>query len=303
MSSTVTVPAPIAGVIVTREANIGQNVDQSTTMFTVVDLSTVWVVGDVYERDFGKVRVGTPATVSTEAFSGLAMSGNVSYVDPKIDQATRTAKVRVEVVNRDRLLKLGMYVQLALSTAGSQSVVAIPAGAVQMLGDRTVVYVVDPNQQGRFVERQVALGSRSNDNVQVLSGLKPGEVIVAQGSFFVRAERERVNPSAAAAVAHAGHGGGASPPPTAGEAGITVQVTERGFEPDRVTVPRGDRAVVTFVRRTDNTCAKEVVIEAQRIHRELPLNQPVAVEIKTGTKGELAFACGMNMLKGAVVVQ
>jgi cobalt-zinc-cadmium efflux system membrane fusion protein len=303
MTSTISVPAPIAGVVTTREANTGQNVDPSTTLFTVVDLSTVWVVGDVYERDFGKIRVGTSATVTTDAFAGLALTGKVSYIDPRVDEQTRTAKVRVEVANRDRALRLGMYVSLTLSAAGSRSALTVPAAAVQTIGDRTVVYVVDPGQQGRFIERQVTVGSRVDDKVQVLAGLSPGDVVVAQGSFFIRAERERVNPSGAASSAPTA----AAPSSTAvGEiqtTGVIVQITERGFEPPRVTVPRGEQASITFVRRTDNTCAKELVIASQGIRRELPLNQPVTVAINASSSGEVAFVCGMNMLKGVIVVQ
>jgi RND family efflux transporter MFP subunit len=302
MSSTVAVPAPIAGVVTERQANVGLNVDQGTQLFTVVDLSTVWVVGDVYERDFGKVRVGTPATVSTDAYAGLALTGRVSYIDPQVDPTSRTAKVRVEVVNRDRLLRLGMYVTLTLGAEASRTGIAVPAGAVQIIGDRTVVYVVDPAAQGRFVERRITVGSRSDDKVHVLSGLSAGDTVVTQGSFFVRAERERVNPSAST---HAGHGGPSGPsaggvvPPGP----VQVQVTERGFEPPRVRVPRSTRVEIQFIRRTDNTCAKEVVVESQGIRRELPLNQPVTIEVNAGAGGEIAFACGMNMLKGAIVVE
>lgn len=200
MTSTISVPAPMAGVVTARDANVGQNVDPSMPLFTVVDLSTVWIVGDVYERDFGKVRVGTTATVTTEAFAGLALDGKVSYIDPRVDESTRTAKVRVEVVNRDRRLRLGMFVKLTLAAEAAQSVLRVPTSAVQTVGGRSVVYVIDPGQRERFIERQVSLGSRVDGHVQVLEGVAAGDVVVAKGSFFIRAERERISPAGAGAA-------------------------------------------------------------------------------------------------------
>jgi membrane fusion protein, heavy metal efflux system len=93
------VPAPIDGNVTARTANVGLNVDQTTPLFTVVDLSTVWIVADVYERDFARVRVGNEATVTTTAYPGLSPRGRISYIDPQVNPQTRTARIRVEVPN------------------------------------------------------------------------------------------------------------------------------------------------------------------------------------------------------------
>ena len=98
--ATTNVPAPIAGVVTERLANVGLNVDQATKLFTVVDLSSVWVVANLYEKDFARVRVGSPATVTTNAYPDLVLQGRVSYIDPQVSPETRTAKVRIEVPNR-----------------------------------------------------------------------------------------------------------------------------------------------------------------------------------------------------------
>jgi RND family efflux transporter MFP subunit len=112
ITAVTTVPAPLAGVILERDANPGLNVDAATKLFTVVDLATVWVVGDVFERDLARVRVGSPARITTEAYPDLAIDGRVSYIDPRVTAATRTARVRVEVPNPDLRLRLGLYVDL-----------------------------------------------------------------------------------------------------------------------------------------------------------------------------------------------
>ncbi len=192
LDSTISVPAPIRGVVTERSANVGLNVDQATRLFTVVDLSNVWVVADIYEKDFAPVRVGMPATVTTMAYPDLVLEGRVSYIDPQVSPETRTAKVRVEVPNARNELRLGMFAEILLG-GDKSGLSVIPRSAVQNVGDRTVVYLVDPQKDGAFIEREVHLGTpAAGDQVSVLSGVHPGDVVVSQGSFFVRAERERL---------------------------------------------------------------------------------------------------------------
>lgn len=187
-----TVTAPIAGVITERAANSGLNVDMTAKLFTVVDLSTVWVVADLYEKDFSRVRVGASASITTKASPDAARHGKVSYIDPQVNPETRTAKVRVEVANPRQELRLGMFADVTIGAEASGAAALIPHAAVQNVGNRTVVYVVDPKQPGRFTEREVRLGDRSGNDVFVLSGVQPGESVVADGSFAVRAERDRL---------------------------------------------------------------------------------------------------------------
>ncbi len=187
-----TVVAPIAGVVTERAANAGLNVDTSAKLFTVVDLSTVWIVADLYEKDFSRVHVGTSARVTTKAFPNAPLNGTVSYIDPPVDAETRAAKVRVEVANPKQELRLGMFADVAIEAGGGGAGTSIPRVAVQNVGNKTVVYVADPQQSGRFIEREVRLGDRSGNDVAVLNGVKPGESVVTEGSFAVRAERDRL---------------------------------------------------------------------------------------------------------------
>ena len=192
VTATVAVPAPQAGVITERSVNAGLNVDASTALFKVVDLSTVWVIADLYERDFASVRLGSPVTVTTAAYPGLALPGKVSYLDPQMNAASRTAKVRVEVVNRGQRLRLGMYADVSIRAAVSSTTLVVPRSAVQTVGDRQVVYVADPKQPGRFVERDVQLGRATAIDVEVAAGVAAGDAVVSEGSFSLRAERERL---------------------------------------------------------------------------------------------------------------
>jgi RND family efflux transporter MFP subunit len=315
ISSTTTVPAPIDGVVTERQANVGLNVDTSTPLFTVVDLSTVWVVGDLYEKDFPSVRVGSTATVTTTAYPGLAVRGRVAYIDPQLNEQTRTARVRVEVANPRRELRLGMYAEVQIAAPGRGGGITVPREAVQTIGSRQFVYVAKPGQTGRYSEREVRIGNTSGGVVEIAAGLNAGDAVVTKGSFFVRAERERLGlrqPGAAAApMADMGRDRPAqtpAQPPSAAatpqkEAPQTVRITEKGFEPPRVAVAAGKPARVAFLRTTDSTCAKEVQFPSLNIKRALPLNETVVIEFTPAKTGEIAFACGMNMLRGVVVVQ
>lgn len=306
VESTTSIPAPIAGVVTERAANAGVNVDTSTKLFTVVDLSTVWVVGALYEKDFSRVRVGSAAIVTTSAYPGVKLAGRVSYIDPQVSPDTRTARVRVEVPNPRQELRLGMYADIEIETMAGGEAVMIPRNAVQTVGDRQVVYLANPSEPGKFVEREVRVGESSGDQVEVVSGLKAGDQIVSKGSFFVRAERERLGLGAAPTLSRA--------PVTArsesaesrrGAAVQTARITvgEHGYEPSRLNVRAGFAARLTFVRTTDKTCGTAVVFPTFNIRRELPLNQPVEVDFTPQKTGEIQFVCGMNMLRGTVTVQ
>ena len=194
IGATTNIAAPIDGVVTKRDANVGLNIEATTPLFTVVDLSSVWVVGDLYERDFARVRVGSPATVTTTAYPDLVIGGKVSYIDPQVKAETRTAQVRVEIPNRSGQLRLGMYANVQVGDPEQRTGAAVPRSAVQVVGDRSVVYLADPKARGRFVEREVQLGEAADDQVAVLSGVQPGDVVVTKGSFSLRAERERVAP-------------------------------------------------------------------------------------------------------------
>lgn len=192
IEATINVPAPIGGVITERAVNVGLNVDPATKVFTVVDLSSVWVVGALYERDLPRVRVGSAASVTTTAGPGLVRMGRVSYIDPQVTADTRTARVRVEVPNPRQDLRLGMYADVEVAAVSNRQALMVPRSAVQNVGNRQVVYLASPDEPGQFTEREVHLGDVSGEQVEVVSGVQLQDRVVAKGSFFVRAERERL---------------------------------------------------------------------------------------------------------------
>lgn len=193
-ASSVEVRAPLAGAITERAANPGLNVDAGAKLFTIVDLSTVWVVGDLYEQDLANVRVGQPVGVAIASIGAASIAGRVAYIDPQINLQTRTARVRVEIPNPGGAALLGAFAELRLEGATAGAGTLVPRTAIQRVGDQAVVYVAVPGKAGLFAERRVRLGRVSGTTVEVLDGIQPGDTVVSEGSFFVRAERERTRP-------------------------------------------------------------------------------------------------------------
>lgn len=194
ITSEIAVVSPVSGTVTSRAANVGEVVEANKEIVRVTDLSEVWVIAQVYEQQLSRITVGSGASVSSEAFPNRLFRGKVAYVDPKFDEATRTAQVRVELANPDRQLKIGMYVRVAFGGTGDaeRTVPTVPVSAVQTVGTRKIVFLAtaDPT---KFELRPVRLGTESNGAVTVLEGLQDGDRIVTDGSFMLRAEYLRTS--------------------------------------------------------------------------------------------------------------
>jgi len=194
--SEVSLSAPVSGTVIARSVNPGEVIQADKEILKIADLSSVWVIGQVYEKDLGRIRVGSGATVTTEAYPGRIFRGKVSYVDPSLDPATRTAQVRIELANPGQMFKIGMYVNVAFATLGGaeSTVPVVPSNAVQNINNRQVVFVAtnDPNV---FAMRPVRLGPETNGLFPVLEGLSVGERVVTEGSFLLRAEWLKSHPN------------------------------------------------------------------------------------------------------------
>jgi len=196
ISSEVTVTAPSSGTVTSRSVNPGEVIEANKELMRVTDLSTVWVVGQVYEKDLATIRVGSGASVTSDAYPGRIFRGRVSYVDPKIETATRTAQVRIELANPGQMFKIGMYLNVAFGALGAaeKTVPAIPKDAVQAIGNQQFVFVAT-ERANEFALRAVRLGPESNGFYPGLEGLTAGERIVTVGTFLLRAEWLKQHPA------------------------------------------------------------------------------------------------------------
>jgi RND family efflux transporter MFP subunit len=182
-----TVYAPAAGYISERNAFPNQHVTPDTVLYTLADLSTVWVVADVFEYEAAGVRVGQAATLTLDYLPGRTFHGTVSYILPGVDPAARTLKARIAFDNPGEQLKPDQYGQVEIHTGGARRLMA-PESAVLDSGDRQVVYVDLGN--GNLEPRPVRAGQHVGGRVEILDGLKAGERIVTSGNFLLDSESQ-----------------------------------------------------------------------------------------------------------------
>ncbi len=302
---TIDVKASASGVVIKRSANQGQNVGSADSLITLASVAHVWVMADVFERDLARVRIGQSATVTVDAFTGRSWTGRLTYIEPELARESRTARARVEVDNADNALRFGMFVAVSVSSGASAAHVMVPAAAIQTIGAVPVVYIEE--QPGQFRERAVRLGAASADQVEVQSGLNGGERVVVSGSFLLRSERDRLSwpppvaPVMAAAVS-VGRGQSSPSPVSAPVVRRLIEITAEGLSPSSVTVPAHRQVDLVFVRRVNESCGEDVLIPALGIKRSLPVNEEVVIRLPPRAPGELTFSCGLNMLRGVIVV-
>jgi cobalt-zinc-cadmium efflux system membrane fusion protein len=176
--------APFFGVITKAQASPGDVVDAGRDVFTVADLSRVWVQAEVYEKDLGRIRIGQIAFITVDTYPNQPFEGKVAYISDVLDPQTRVARVRCEVANHDLRLKTDMFANIELPTKFSKQALAVPAGALQEVEGKNVVFIRHSATQ--FEKREVERGVTVNNQTEIVSGLKPGEPVVTQGAFHLK---------------------------------------------------------------------------------------------------------------------
>jgi Cu(I)/Ag(I) efflux system membrane fusion protein len=182
---TLTFFSPISGFVIKKDAFQGMKVMPDKELYTIVDLTTVWVNADIYEFELAPIRIGQQATITLSYYPGRTFTGKVSWISPVLDEKTRTAKVRLEFSNRDFTLKPEMYTNAEIEIDGGRKL-AIPDEAVLDSGLRKVVFL--DKGDGRFAPVEVKLGGKFDGYYEVLAGVSPGERIIASAGFLLDSE-------------------------------------------------------------------------------------------------------------------
>ena len=183
---TLTLRSPVSGFVVRKNVLQGQRVMAGEPLYRIANLSTVWVEGEVFERDLSAVRLGQSVTADIDALPGLSRRGRITYIYPTLDAETRTSRVRVELPNPGLALKPGMYATLRWPGGARASVLTVPRSAVLSTGQRNLVFVKRPD--GMLEPRLVSVGTSTASRVEIPSGLAPGDTVVASATFLVDAE-------------------------------------------------------------------------------------------------------------------
>lgn len=184
------VKSPISGIITEKHAIVGELSDPSKSLYTVADLSSVWVLVDINEKDLAKVRMGQAGTVTVEAFPDAKFRGRITYIADLVDEATRTVKARVEVQNPGRKLKPEMFATVELTLpATAPAVLAVPEDAIQDLEGKKTLFVTKDGTE--FTPRVVESGLASGGMVEITAGLKEGERYAVKGGFLLKSELKK----------------------------------------------------------------------------------------------------------------
>lgn len=191
-ASLVAVRAPLSGIITERKFNAGAGIDAATPLFTISNLSTVYVIANVPEANLSKLSVGSTAEIKSTAVG--TVNGRISYIDPRLDETTRTGRVRLEVPNGNGRLRAGMFTEVGFyagtNEASGQELV-INSEAVQRTGDKTIVFVPKETEPGAFEVREIEIGGDVEGYTTVKSGLQLGEKVVTKGSFTLKTQMQK----------------------------------------------------------------------------------------------------------------
>lgn len=183
----VAIPSPVSGTVIDKPALKGMRFMPGEALYKIVDMSTVWLIAEVFEQDLANIRVGQDATIAVRAYPERTFSGRVAFIYPVVGQETRTARVRIEMPNPNDLLKADMYANVEIaSPLGPGDVLAIPESAVIDSGTRQVVLI--DHGDGRFEPRAVKLGDRAEGYVAVIDGVSADERVVVSANFLIDAE-------------------------------------------------------------------------------------------------------------------
>lgn len=180
--------APIGGIVTERMVNPGSGIEPGKPLFTIANLSTVWVIANVPESQVSLLQQGAAAEVRAASLGNRALRGTVTFIDPNMNEQTRTARVRATLANPNELLKVGMFCEVAITptAAVTTSQLMVDEAALQRIEDKTVVFV--EKGAGRFEVREVNVGEKIDGHRLLLGGLAAGERIAVKGSFVLKSQ-------------------------------------------------------------------------------------------------------------------
>ncbi len=312
ISRTITMLSPIGGTVLKKNVDPQHYAAMGEDIYDVADLSTVWIYLDVYEKDIRFVKKGQQVQVTSEAYPDESFAGEVTFVDPVMNADTRTVRVRTEFDNQAGKLKPNMYVRASIAVPSVNTLV-VPASSVMSTGKRNIVWVeVEPNT---FEPRDIVPGVTTETYVEIIDGLKEGNLVTETGGFLIDSESMLQQPDAAGHAERSSAASAAVKEPFArpseyfgrkethtlqNEVGILVKGR---YTPEIIHVKAGEPVTLHFYRDEDADCTNEVVFESLGIRRRLPARETTTIVLTPSDTGEIPFSCGMGMVRGKLVVE
>lgn len=304
----VTIYSPVSGTVLKKNIDPQHYAEMGEDIYDVADLSKVWIYLDVYEKDLRFILLNHPVQVTTEAYPNETFKGKVTFIDPVINNATRTVRVRTEFANPNGKLKPQMYVKAQIHVPSSSALV-VPATAVLFTGRRNVVWV--EMKSNVFQPREVELGINSGSFIEVLSGLEEDDIVVTSGGYLLESESQLQQPG--------GSSGGHQHDGTKQESKSNMQpsgdgrkernmqsgttiIVDGNYSPNILHAKRGEKFTIAFERHDELKCTDEVVFKDFNVRQQLTSHQTTRVEFIPNKAGEYRFTCGMDMVEGTLIV-
>ena len=292
--------APISGTVIRKMVQEGQYVFEGQELYQLADLSTVWIVLDVYEQDVRSLRVGRKVLISTAAYPEEHFTGRIIFIDPVMNPETRSVRIRTEFKNPGGKLKPEMFVDASIQVPTGPTIV-IPSSAILTTGSGSVVWI--QTGENVFEPRPVTVGAKTSALVQILAGLQEGDRVVTSGGYLIDSESLLRVPSGtvggSANASHA-HRPGGETIPDSNEVSITVKGT---YKPDVLHVRKGRPVILHITRNENAACSEEFVIDQFGIRQKLEAFKTTTIRFTPTEAGVVRFSCGMDMLHGKFIVE
>jgi len=183
-----TVTAPLDGTIIEKRITTGEYVEGTAPIFRLAQLDQVWVIANVYPKDVARVKPGQTARIHVQGYGDRHFTGTLAWIASVLDEKTRTLQIRIEVDNRDRLLRAGLFARANVAVEKKGGII-VPASAVTAMKGKSVVFIDEG--EGRFVPREVVIGARTREKLEIVFGLDEGEKLVTSGAFLLKSEIEK----------------------------------------------------------------------------------------------------------------
>lgn len=304
-----TIRSEVNGVVTQRLISPGVLVQPGQAILEVAQINPIRLQANVAASDLPKIKVGAPVTVYARDTADKPVQAKVTSIAPSVDSSARTGVVEAVVDNPTARFLPGEFVSMSITTGQVFNSLRVPTRAIQRhavpsggtvsVDTLPFVWVAKPGgEDGQFTveRRDVQLGLSSGEFTAMEGGLNKGDRVVVRGYQSLKSGM---------AVSAAGEVSDKPDRPAAanGTQTASVVITEEGYVPARIALKAGVPALVTFTRKTDATCGTEIVIPEYSINEKLPLGKPVTVQFTPDKTGEIAFTCGMDMLRGKVVVR
>jgi Cu(I)/Ag(I) efflux system membrane fusion protein len=304
VQQTATFLSPISGTVIRKMVQEGQYVSEGQELYDLADLSTVWIILDVYEQDLRSLKIGQEVTIASAAYPDGTFTGKIIFIDPLMNPETRTVSVRTEFRNPSGKLKPQMFVEATIHFPSPRGVV-IPASALLTTGTGTVVWV--ETAENVFEPRSVTVGLRTSSLALILDGLRAGDQVVTSGGYLIDSE-SLLNVPSGAPSAHEGHVSPAHDQQAAVKTDVPPQnevniIVKGSYTPDVIRVRKGEPVILHITRNERAACSEEIVFEQLGIRQKLEPFKTTTIRFTPDKAGVIRFACGMDMLHGKIIVE